>query len=330
MAGREGLKEIAPYMAPRLQKIIYSIEPDIARRVEEVRIREDKPLILNWSGGEALLNASGQPTGPGGCFCPDREDMNRTLQLISSCSIYAFEEELRLGYLTIPGGHRVGLCGEAVIEKGKIKLLRHITSLNFRIAREITGAADRVVPYLIGAGMSKVYNTLIISPPQAGKTTLLRDICRLLSTGAGTMRERCYKVGLVDERSEIAGCFNGVPQLDVGPRTDVLDRCPKAEGMMMLLRSMSPEIIITDEIGRDEDALAIEEVINAGIAVISSAHASHPDELLLRPSLNRLLEINVFHRIVVLGHSRGVGTVEYILDPSGNKRYFATAGGRRK
>lgn len=330
MAGREVLKEVAQFMAPRLQKIICSVDPEAGIKVEEVRVRENRPLILNWSGGEVMLDERGRPSSLLGSFCPDREDIHRTLQLLSDCSIYAFEEELRLGYLTIPGGHRVGLCGETVVDKGKIKLLRRITSLNFRIAREITGVGDRVVPYLVDNRARKVYNILIISPPQGGKTTLLRDICRIFSNGVRELGGKSFKIGLVDERSEIAGCFNGVPQLNVGVRTDVLDGAPKAEGMMMLLRSMSPEIILTDEIGREEDALAVEEVINAGVAVITSAHASHPEELIQRPSLNRLLGMGVFQRVVVLGRSRGVGTVEYILDPSVNKRYLTVTGGKVK
>lgn len=326
------MEQLVSLMAPGLRGILINVETELWNRVEEIRLRENCPLLLNWTGGEAIIAHSGETVSPGEApeaYHVRREDLERTLQLISNCSLYAFEEEMRRGYLTVPGGHRIGLCGKAVIEGGRIKLLHYISSLNFRIARQINGGALRIIPFLMdksrnGAGdqsgkssfkKAGICHTLIISPPQGGKTTLLRDMARCLSNGFPGRGITGFKIGLVDERSEIAGSYEGVPQMDVGARTDVLDCGPKAEGMMMLLRSMSPEIIITDEIGRDEDAEAIEEVINAGITVIASAHAAYFEELMRRPSLKRLLDQRVFRRVVVLGRSRGVGTVEQIIDP---------------
>ncbi|MDP3486426.1 MAG: ATPase, T2SS/T4P/T4SS family, partial [Bacillota bacterium] len=147
--------------------------------------------------------------------------------------------------------------------------------------------------------------TLVISPPQAGKTTLLRDIARQLS-------DKGQRVCIVDERSEIAGCYNGCPQLDVGLRTDVMDGCPKAEGMLMALRALSPDVIITDEIGRAEDAAAIEEALNSGVRVIASAHGSTYEEVAARPNLSTLLQRGLFQRVVILSNRRGPGTIEYI------------------
>ncbi len=338
-------EQLIPLLSPSLRDLLAGVEPILWNRVEEIRLRERRPLALNWSGGEALLEKSGRAVSPDEAekaYIVSRSDMEKTLQLISKCSLYAFEEELRRGYLTVPGGHRIGLCGQAVMERGQIKFLHYIGSLNFRIARQIRGVGMKVIPFLMdrvpadsmarGSGKSygqagadgraAVHHTLIISPPQGGKTTLLRDLARCLSSGLPEKGLTGYKIGLVDERSEIAGCYEGVPQMDVGARTDVLDSAPKAEGMMLLLRSMSPEIIITDEIGREEDAEAIEEVINAGITVITSAHAAHPGELSRRPSLQRMLGQGVFRRIVILGRSCGVGTVEKIIDPVTDRVVF--------
>lgn len=337
--------QLIPLLSPSLRDLLSGVEPILWNRVEEIRLRERRPLALNWSGGEALLERNGRMLHSHEvekAYIVSRGDMEKTLQLISKCSLYAFEEELRRGYLTVPGGHRIGLCGQAVMERGRIKFLHHIGSLNFRIARQIKGVGVKVIPFLMDRvsadataweggetrgqgeadGRIAIHHTLIISPPQGGKTTLLRDLARCLSSGLPEKGLTGFKIGLVDERSEIAGCYEGVPQMDVGARTDVLDCAPKAEGMMLLLRSMSPEIIITDEIGREEDVEAIEEVINAGITVITSAHAAHPGELSRRPSLHRMLGQGVFRRIVVLGRSRGVGTVEEIVDPVTDRVVF--------
>lgn len=172
------------------------------------------------------------------------------------------EEELRKGFITIPGGHRIGLAGRTVLSGGGVEHLRDITGFNVRIAREVPGIADGVLPYLLDKGRQRMMHTLILSPPQHGKTTLLRDLARQISLGELGKREGIrpgLKVGIVDERSEIAGSRRGVPAFDVGPRTDVLDGCPKAEGMMMMIRSLSPDVLIADEIGRPEDAEAVTE-----------------------------------------------------------------------
>ncbi|NLN41645.1 MAG: stage III sporulation protein AA, partial [Clostridiales bacterium] len=158
----------------------------------------------------------------------------------------------------------------------------------------------------------QVLHTLILSPPQMGKTTLLRDLSRQLSNGFSGFRG--VKVGIVDERSEIAGCFQGIPQNDVGVRTDILDGCPKALGIIMMIRSLSPNVIITDEIGRPEDAMAIEDALNAGIKIITTAHSSGLEDARKRPILKSLLDKKVFQRVLVLGNSLGTGTLEKVYD----------------
>jgi stage III sporulation protein AA len=306
---------IIPFLAPRLQRLLAQIPAESLREMEEIRLRQGQPLLLRLDAKELALTPAGQLTGQ---FTEgvviEAEDLHRTLQLISQSSIYALEEELRSGFLTLPGGHRVGLVGQAVVDKKQIKLLKYISGLNFRISRQILGAADAVLPYLIDRRHARIYHTLLVSAPQAGKTTLLRDIIRQVSNGIKALDFPGVNVGLVDERSEIAGCFAGVPQKEVGLRTDVLDRCPKAEGMLMLLRSMSPRVVATDEIGRPEDAEAIEDLLNAGVSVITTVHGSSLADLKRRPVLRKLMDAQVFERIILLGRSRGPGTIEAIVN----------------
>jgi len=231
-------------------------------------------------------------------------DIEHLVSVFSGSSLYAFEDELRHGFITIPGGHRVGFAGKAMLHStGQVRGLKYISTVCVRVAKSIKGCADGVWRELIDTN-GKVHHTLLISPPQAGKTTLLRDITRQLS-------DYGMKVCVIDERSEIAGCYNGRPQLDIGIRTDVLDGCPKAQGILMALRALSPDVVVTDEIGRAEDALAIEEALNSGVRVIASAHGSSYGEVAQRPYLAELCNRQLFQRIIVLSSRKGPGTIEY-------------------
>lgn len=283
----------------------------VFNRLEEIRVREGRPLEINTGGEYHYLTAAGQMTlqhQEG--YKPTREDAHRLLDLISNHSLYTMEEELRKGFITIPGGHRIGLAGRTVLSRGHVEHLRDINSFNVRIARAIPGIADQILPYLIDTKTKRVLHTLILSPPQHGKTTLLRDLARQLSYGGTTQTGIPYegqKVGIIDERSEIAGSHKGIPGFDVGPRTDVLDGCPKAEGMMMMIRSMSPDVLIVDEIGRQEDADAVREALHAGIAVIASAHGRDFGELSTRPAFIGLTSQELFQMYVILERtSRGI------------------------
>jgi stage III sporulation protein AA len=242
----------------------------------------------------------------GAAFRPDKQDSLRLLDQITNHSMYTMEEELRRGFITIAGGHRIGLAGRTVLSGGKVEHIRDISGFNIRIAREVCGAADPVLPQLLDFKQNSVLHTLILSPPQHGKTTLIRDLARQISNGTWGHPEARWpglKVGIVDERSEIAGSRNGVPSYDVGPRTDVMDGCPKAEGMMMMIRSMSPEVLVVDEIGRLEDAEALAEALHAGVRVIATAHGSSLDDLSSRPALSKLLQSGFFQMYVVLRRS---------------------------
>ncbi|MFY9178063.1 MAG: stage III sporulation protein AA [Caldicoprobacterales bacterium] len=307
----DALNPILDALPDNLKKIILSITPTILKDLEEIRIRQDRPLMVYSRGRDYFLCRNGRLTHHAdNAYIVSQDDIRRTLELISSYSIYAFEEELRNGYITLQGGYRVGISGKVVLGKEGIISFRHITSFNIRIAREILNVANKVLPFIIENG--QVLHTLILSPPQMGKTTLLRDICRQLSNGFPGFGG--VKIGIVDERSEIAGCFQGIPQNDVGVRTDILDGCPKAIGIIMMIRSMSPNVIITDEIGKPEDVMAIEDALNAGIKIITSAHSSGLDDARRRPILKSLIDKNIFQRILVLGNSLGTGTLERVYD----------------
>lgn len=305
--------EILPILPLHIAKSIKSINLKHFFNLEEIRLRPMKPLMLVMNNQDYMLTYDGKITQDYKlAYYVTKDDIRKTFHFISQCSVYSFEEELKNGFITISGGHRVGFSGHVISENDAIKTIRNISSLNIRIAKEIIGVADKVLPYIIDNG--NVLNVLIISPPKAGKTTLLRDLVRQLSSGVDTLGLKGLNIGLVDERSEIACCYEGIPQNDVGIRTDVLDGCPKAKGIMMLLRSMSPDLIATDEIGKNEDALAIEEAINAGVAIITTVHGSNLDDIKKRPAIRKLIDRYFFDRYIILSKNLGVGNIEAILE----------------
>lgn len=294
-----------------LNMMLRKLPATLFERLEEVRVREQRPLEINAGSEHYFVTGDGRTTHEEPeAYKPRREDTHRLLDLISNHSLYTLEEELRKGFITLPGGHRVGLAGRTVLGGGRVEHLRDINSFNIRIARAVPGVADRILPYLLDTKTKRVLHTLIISPPQQGKTTLLRDLARQLSQGWQSRKGGVpmgMKVGIIDERSEIAGSYKGLPGFDVGPRTDVLDGCPKAEGMMMMIRSMSPDVLIVDEIGRPEDADAVREALYAGISVIASVHGRDLAEVAARPGLASVTAQQIFQMYVQLERtSRGV------------------------
>ncbi|MDK2855777.1 MAG: stage sporulation protein [Bacillota bacterium] len=301
-------EEILPFLAFSLREPLRRLPAEVKEDLLEIRLRLGRMVMLVKADGDLAL-----PGSP----CLDQAAMDQTLQFLTQSSFYAREEELRQGFITLPGGHRVGMVGRAVLEQGRIRTLKHISGLNIRLARQVLGAADSVLPYLVENG--EFLSTLIISPPGAGKTTLLRDLIRQVSTGVPLLGLKGHKVGVVDERSELAASYLGVPQNDVGPRTDVLDGAGKAEGIMLLLRSMSPEVIATDEVGSRADVAALEEALVSGVRLIATAHGHGIKDLSRRPFLRGLIARGLFNRIVCLGNSCGPGTVEEIRSGDGLK-----------
>ena len=270
--------------------------------LSEIRLRARRPVMLLEGEREWYLDGRGRITDkPELAERISPEQLEEILQHLCHYSLYAFEEELRQGFVTVAGGHRVGLVGQAVLgEDGEVRTLKHICGMNIRIAHEVKGAADGVLPWLYRQGQVK--NTLILSPPGCGKTTLLRDLIRQISRGNAYGRGQ--KVGVVDERSEIAGCFLGQPQNDVGPRTDVLDACPKVLGMRMLLRSMSPQVIAIDELGSRQELEALHEAAAGGVRILATLHGDGLKDLTSRAARDRALWQGLFDCVVVLGRDR--------------------------
>lgn len=281
--------------------------------LQEVRLRAGKPLLLHLNGREVSVMPDGTLTPDAACgYCVTPEDIRGTLESISGYSLYAFDEELRQGFLTVQGGHRIGVTGKVVMDGQTIGCIRHISFLNVRLAHEVIGCADSVITYLTDG--NTVYSTLILSAPGCGKTTLLRDLIRQISNGTGKLQG--HTVGVVDERSEIAGAWQGIPQNDIGIRTDVLDCCPKTEGMRMLLRAMSPQVIAVDELGGKGDAEAVENVFRCGCRLIATAHGSSLEDVKQRRELRALIENQMFERYVVLKWEDGERVAE-VLDKHG-------------
>lgn len=304
-----------------IRSLLLKLPPTLFRGLEEIRIREGRPLEVNTGGIYYFVTPLGSVTSnPESAFIPGRQDGHRLLDLITNHSLYTMEEELRKGFITIAGGHRIGIAGRTLLSGGRVEHLRDISGFNVRIAREIRGAADGILPQLLDFKHKSVLHTLILSPPQQGKTTLIRDLARQISSGTWGHADAKWgglKVAIIDERSEIAGSKRGVPSFDVGPRTDVMDGCPKAEGIMMMIRSMSPDVLIVDEIGRPEDAEALAEALHAGVRVIATAHGSSIDDLFSRPALSALCTGNLFQLYAVINRT-GSGPAFRLWD--GKKR----------
>lgn len=270
-------------------------------KLQEIRIKVNRPLYIYSNNKEKFFS-----------YKTSLEEMKYILQKISNYSIYAFEDEIKQGYITIKGGHRVGLCGTVVTENNMVKTIKDIVSINIRVAREIIDCSKEILPYMLDG--NNVLNTIIISPPKCGKTTILRDICRVLSTGSSNLNFTGKNITIVDERSELGACYKGVPQMNVGDRTDVLDNCPKSQGIIMAIRSMSPQIIICDEIGTSSDMESIIAALNSGVNLITTIHGFDVEDLYKRPVFKEIMENRVFKRAVVLSNKKGVGTIEYVYD----------------
>ncbi len=257
---------------------------------EEYRLRRGSPMTVLLPEGET------ETGGP----AVTEDHLRQVLENATQASAHTVLDRVRQGFVTLRGGHRIGLCGTAACKEGEIVTLRYLSSLNIRIARQIRGQAAKLLPELTEDG--RIVSTLILAPPGAGKTTLLRDLIRVLSDGEGIGPHR---VGVADERGEIAALWRGEPQLDVGRRTDVMDGCPKAQGLSILLRGMNPQVLAADEITDPQDAEALVRAAGCGVELIATAHGARKETLQKRPVYRGLLEAGVFRRLVVIERRRG-------------------------
>ena len=273
--------------------------------IEEIRLRAGRPIHICLSNRERFLNPAGDVLYVTAEMCEE------TLQRICDHSVYAWTEELRNGFLTLPGGFRVGITGRAVYENGMLARFSDVTGLCIRIGRSCIGSAKNCIPYLADAD-GLLLSTLIVSAPCAGKTTLLRDLIRSASCGDAGLQPCC--VGVVDTRYELAGCVRGMPQFDLGPRTDVLSGSGKAEGLRLLLMTMSPKLLAVDELAAEVDFAAATEAAACGVRMLASVHSGSAAMLQKRGLLRPLLGSGLFERFVVLSRRCGPGTVEGIYD----------------
>lgn len=299
--GTEGVwAALRPYLSARLALLLDGAPARTWQEAKELRLRAGRPprIILvasgEWSQGPAVTT----------------QDLRDCLEQLTQHSLYAWEDEIGQGFLTIPGGHRVGVAGRWTPASGGRLAVRDVSALNYRVARSVEGVAEPLAPRLREG--PELLATLLVGAPGSGKTTLLRDLARAASDGLYGLRP--HQVSVIDERSEIAACRAGLPGRDVGERTDVLDGCPKVLGLRMALRSLGPEVLVTDELGGEEDAAAVLDAARSGVRVLASAHAASLQEIRLRPSMRRLLEERVFRRLVLLSAGPMPGVVQRIED----------------
>lgn len=277
------------------KEIKQKIKQNLIENLEEIRIRNNKPIILKSGQEEKQID-----------YKITSEIILQILQKICDNSIYSYQNQICNGFITLQGGHRVGITGNAVIKDGQVINLSYISSLNFRIARQVFNCSDYALPYVLDIYNNDIYNTLIVSPPGLGKTTLLRDLIRRISNGIPEMNFKGLTIGVVDERSEISAMDKGIPQNDIGIRTDVIENISKPLGMKMLVRSMSPKVIVADEIGSNEDIEAIKYAICSGVKGIFTAHGRNLEEIKKNPILNKLITENIIDKILFINNKREI------------------------
>lgn len=283
------MNSILKYFPDKIEKKIAEEILDKMNSLEEIRIRVQRPILLKFNDSEKIIK-----------YTVTTEEVLSCLQMICENSIYTYQNQISEGFITIKGGHRVGITGSCVTENGKVININYIYSLNFRIARQVIGSSNKLINHVIENETNYIYNTLIVAPPGAGKTTILRDLIRQISSGIKDIKFKAVNVGIVDERGEIAALYKGIPQNDIGIKTDIIENVHKSIGMRMLVRSMAPKVIVADEIGNADDVEAINYAMCSGCKGIFTAHGECFDDILLNPVLKTLLNLHIFEKIIFL------------------------------
>lgn len=288
----KSLEELIKYFPINIYNLLNNTinqNKKIEEELQEIRIRCNRPIILRLRNMEILIE-----------YNISQKEILQTIEKLCENSIYAYKNQICEGFITVKGGHRVGIAGSAVIENGKIINIKYITSLNFRIAREIIGCSRKILGQVIDVKENTINNTLIVSPPGKGKTTILRDLIRNISNGVEELGFIGKNCSVVDERGEIAAMYQGVPQNDIGLRTDVIENISKAKGMKMLIRSMAPEVIACDEIGSKEDVEAIKEALISGVKGIFTMHGKTLEDIKKNKEINELIENKQIEKIIFI------------------------------
>ena len=298
------MERILKYFPIKLENILKQESGEKYNILEEIRIRVGKRIVLKFNNYEKIVR-----------YQVNRDEILNILQSVCENSIYSYQKQIAEGFVTINGGHRVGISGSCVIENEKVININYINSLNFRISRQILGCSNNILKHILNLEENSVYNTLIVSPPGAGKTTLLRDIVRQVSSGIRSLKFKGIDVGIVDERSEIASLYKGVPQNDIGIKSDVIENVSKSIGIRMLVRSMAPKVIVADEIGGFEDIDVINYAMCSGCKGIFSAHGSNFDDIYLNPVLKKLINSHLFETIIFLNpYEKGIPKEVFLLN----------------
>ncbi len=286
------------------------VPEDVKARTQEVHLHTGSPVVLTGAGNLSFVTDKGDVTSVyrDGLPTATLETMEKAMASLCDYSIHSFQGDIQNGFITVRGGHRAGICGTAVVEKGKVSSIRDISSINLRIARQHFGAADSILHSAFAKG---VKGLLLAGPPGCGKTTILRDLARQLSSGAAGCY---YRVALVDERGELGGVYRGQAQNNLGPCCDCLDGYPKAQGILQALRSLAPQVIVCDEVGDDADIDAIKAGVNGGAKMIVSIHAGSLSELMDRPQCRALLNTNAFDYVAVMEGRDHPGRIQSITE----------------